>query len=151
MSEYQILLLGDGSDPSRTMAWVLEYKGISVKAVGNPEAALEALIKKNYNLIIAKLSWKGRDNLEVLRRAKKANPLTKVMLITDRLDLAFPLEAYNMDIEDYIIMPFSASEFRRRLGNCLKGLVVDLAPAHSFSRSVPKAKQRPYRGHYATI
>ena len=141
MSEYLILLLGNGSDPSRTMTWVLEYRGISVKAVGNPEAALEALIKKNYDLIIAKLSCKGRDNLEVLRRAKKANPLTKVMLITDRLDLAFPLEAYDMDIEDYIIMPVSASEFRRRLGKCLEGLVVDLAPAHIFSHPVLKAKQ----------
>ncbi len=131
MYEYQILLLGDGSHPFRTMAWVLEYRGFSVKALGNPEAALEALVKKNYDLIIAKLSWEQRDNLEVLRRAKKANPLTKIMLITDRLDLAFPLEAYLLDIDDYIIMPIRASEFRRRVRNCLEGLVVDLAPARS--------------------
>jgi DNA-binding response OmpR family regulator len=151
MSKYQILLLGDGSDPSRTITWVLEYRDISVKAVGNPEAALEALIEKNYDLIIAKLSWKGKDNLEVMRRAKKANPLTKVMLITDRLDLAFPLEVYDMDIEDFITMPVSASEFRRRLGNCLEGLVVDLAPADISSRPILKAKQWPYKGHHATI
>jgi len=144
MSEYQILLLGDGSHPLRSMAWVLEYRGISVRAIGNPEAAQEALVKKTYDLIIAKLSWEARDNLKVLRRAKKANPLIKVMLITDRLDLAFPLEAYHMDIDDYIIMPVSASELRRRLGNCLEGLVVDLAPAHSFSRPVSKARKRPY-------
>jgi PleD family two-component response regulator len=144
MSAYQILLLGDGSHSFRNMVWVLEDRGFSVKALGNPEAALEALVKKNYDLIIAKLSWEARDNLEVLRRAKKANPLTKVMLITDRLDLVFPLEAYHIDIDDYIIMPVSASEFRRRVGNCLEGLVVDLVPAHSFFRPVSKAKKWLY-------
>ncbi len=144
MSEYQIILLGDGSRPFRNMVWVLEDRGFTVKALGNPEAVLGAVVKKNYDLIIAKLSWEARDNLEVLRLAKTANPLTKVMLITDRLDLAFPLEAYQIDIDDYIIMPVSASEFRRRVRNCLESMAADLAPAHSFLRPVSKTKKRPY-------
>ena len=126
------------------MGWVLEYKGFSVKALKGPEAALEALVKKNYDLIIAKPSREERDNLAVLRQAKKLNPMTKVMLITDRLDLAFPLEAYDIDIDDYIIMPISAGEFWRRVENCLEGLVVDLVPAPSFSPSVSKIKEWPY-------
>ncbi len=144
MSLYQILLLGDDSHFFRTMVWMLEDRGFSVKLLGNPEAALEALLKKNYDLIIAKLSWEARDNLEILRLAKKANPLTKVMVITDRLDLAFPFEAYQIDIDDYIIMPVSSSEFRRRVRNCLEGAIVDLAPGHSFFRPASKAKKRPY-------
>lgn len=144
MARYEILLLGDGSHPFRNMRWVLEYRGFSIKALGSPEAALEALVKKNYDLIIAKLSREERDNLVVLRRAKKLNPLTKVMLISSRLGLDFPLEAYNLDINDYIIMPVSASEFCRRVENCLEGLVVDLAPAHSFSQSASKVIKRPY-------
>ena len=145
MTNYEILLLGDGSHPFRTMGWVLEYRGFSIKALRGPEAALEALVKKNYDLIIAKLSREEKDNLAVLRQAKKINPLTKVMLITDRLDLAFPLEAYNIDIDDYIIMPLSAGEFGRRVEYCLEGLVVDLAPAHSFSRPVSRVKEWPYK------
>jgi PleD family two-component response regulator len=144
MAKNEILLLGDGSHPFRTMGWVLEYRGFSIKALRGPEAALEALVKKNYDLIIAKLPLEERDNLAVLRQAKKINPSTKVMLITDRLDLAFPLEAYTIDIDDYIIMPISAGEFWRRVENCLEGLVVDLAPVHSFSRPVSKVKERPY-------
>lgn len=143
MAKSEILLLGDGSHSFRTMGWVLEYKGFSIKAFRGPEAALEALVKNNYDLIIAKLSREERDNLAVLRQAKKINPRTKVMLITDRLDLAFPLEAYNIDIDDYIIMPISAGEFWRRVENCLEGLVVDLVPAPSFSQSISK-KRRPY-------
>jgi PleD family two-component response regulator len=144
MAKSEILLLGDGSHAVRTMGWVLEYKGFSIEALRGPEFALEALVKKNYDLIIAKLSREDKDNLTVLRQAKKINPLIKVMLVTDRLDLAFPLEAYNIDIDDYIIMPISAGEFWRRVENCLEGLVVDLVPAHSFSRPVPKVVERPY-------
>jgi len=144
MAKYEILLLGDGSHSFRTMGWVLKYKGFSIKALRGPEAALEALVKKNYDLIIAKLSREEKDNLAILRQAKKINPSIKVMLITNRLDLAFPLDAYNIDINDYIIMPVSASEFCRRVENCLEGLVVDLAPAHSFSRSASKVIKQPY-------
>ena len=144
MAKNEILLIGDGSHPFRTMCWALEYRGLSIKGVRGPEAALEALVKKNYDLIIAKISRKEKNNLAVLRQAKKINPSTKVMLITDSLDLAFPLEAYNFDINDYIIMPISANEFWRRVANCLEGSVVDLAPAHSFPRSFPKVKRLPY-------
>jgi DNA-binding NtrC family response regulator len=144
MTKNGILLLGDGSHPFRTMGWVLEYRDFSVKALRSPEAALEALVKKNYDLIIAKLSREEKVNLAALRQAKKINPLTKVMLITDRLDLHFPLEAYNIDIDDYIIMPISAGEFWWRIENCLEGMVVDLASAQSFSRPVSKGKKRPY-------
>lgn len=143
MAKSEIIFLDDGSHPFRTMGWVLEYMGFSIKALRSSEAALEALVKKNYALIIAKLSRDEKDNLAVLRQTHKINPLTKVMLVTNRLDLAFPLEAYDLDISDYIIMPISAKEFWRRVQTCLKGPVVDLAPEHSYSQSVCKVKQLP--------
>ena len=140
MAKADILLLDDGSHPFRTMGWVLEYKGFAIKALRSSEAALEALVKKNYDLIIAKLSRKAKDNLTVLRQAKKINPLTKIMLITDRLDLAFPLEAYAIDIDDYLIMPISAGEFWRRIENCLDSSVIDLTPEDSFPQAVAEVQ-----------
>jgi len=134
MVKSEILLLSDGSQPFRTMGRVLEYRGFSVKALRDPEASLEALVKKNYDLIISKFSREEKDNLTVLRQAKKINPLIKIILITDRLNLAFPLEAYIIDIDDYIIMPLTAGEFWRRVENVLGGLVVDLIP-ETFSES----------------
>ncbi len=140
MDKSEILLLGDGSHPFRTMGWVLEYKGFSIRAVRGPEAALEALAKKNYDLIIAKLSMNEKDSLTALRLVRKINPLTKIMLVTDRLDLAFPLEAYEINVDDYIIMPISAGEFWRRVENCLEGPVIDLTLVNSISQSVSEEK-----------
>jgi PleD family two-component response regulator len=140
MAKSEILILGDGSRPFRTMGWVLEYKGFSIKAVRDQEAAIDALVKKNYDLIIAKVSRWEKDNLTALRQAKKINPSTKIMLITNSLDLAFPLEAYEIDINDYIIMPISVGEFWLRVENCLEGLVVDLTPEDSLSQSAFEEK-----------
>jgi two-component system OmpR family response regulator len=137
MAKSEILLLSDGSQPFWTIGWVLEYKDLSIKAVRGTEAALEALVQKNYDLIIASLTREGKDNLTVLRQAKKINALTKIILITDKLDLVFPLEAYEIDVDDYIIMPISIGEFWCRVENCLEGLmVIDLTPEISFSQSV---------------
>ncbi len=143
MGNSKILILGDGSHSFQTMAWVLEYKGFSIKGLSDPDAALEALVKKNYDLIIAKVSRNEKDNLTALRQAKKINPLSKVMLITNSLDLAFPLEAYTIDIDDYIIMPISSGEFWRRVQNCLEGSVIDLTPEDSLSQSASE-EQLPY-------
>lgn len=125
------------------MGWVLEYQGFSIKAVRGPEAALEALVKKNYDLIIAKISISEKDSFTALRLARKINPLTKIMLITDRLDLALPVEAYEINVDDYIIMPISAGEFWRRVENCLGGPVINLTPVNSISQSVSK-ENLPY-------
>jgi CheY-like chemotaxis protein len=129
MARHDILLVGDGTNLLRTIGWVLEYKGFAVKATGSPEAALEALVKKNYDLVIGKLSAADRDVLDILARAKRFNPDVKVIVISADGEAIFPLEAYEVEIDDYILMPVSPTELWRRVSQCLEGQeVVDLQP-----------------------
>ena len=90
MAKYEILLVGDGSHLFRTVAWVLEYKGYAVRAAASPEAALEALVKKNYDLVIAKLSMTELDGVDVLKRAKRLNPEVKIMVVSGNHEVTFP-------------------------------------------------------------
>ncbi len=136
MAKAEILLWGNGSRAFQTVAWVLEYKGFSIKAVRGAEAALEAVVKKNFDLIITKVARHDKDSLTALKQAKKINPLTKIILITDSLDLVFPLEAYTIGVDDYLIMPVSAGEFWQRVENCLEGAVIDLVPEASVGKTV---------------
>jgi two-component system sensor histidine kinase/response regulator len=143
MTKFEILLLGDGSHLFRTIGWVLEYKGFAVRACGSPEAALEALVKKNYDLVLAKLSLEELDNLDVLKRAKRLNPEVKVMVVSGNHELTFPLEAYQIEIDDYILMPVSPTELWRRVNNCLESLeVVDLIPAQASATSANAVNER---------
>ncbi|MCL4501241.1 MAG: response regulator [Deltaproteobacteria bacterium] len=130
MAKYEILLLGDGSHLFRTMAWVLEYKGYAVRAAINPETALEALVKKNYDLVIAKLAMAEADGVDVLKRARRLNPQVKIMVVSGNHEVTFPKEAYEIEVDDYVLMPVSPTELWRRVSQCLESLeIVDLTHA----------------------
>jgi DNA-binding response OmpR family regulator len=129
MANYDILLIGDGNNLQKTIGWVLEYKGFSVKTTQNPEAALEALVRKNYDLVVARITSNDLEGVEILRRAKRLNPAVKLMVVSGNNDAIFPLEAYEVEIEDYILMPVSPAELWRRVSHCLEDRqVIDIQP-----------------------
>jgi signal transduction histidine kinase len=129
MSSSAILLLGDGTNLLRMIGWVLEYKGFTVRAAASPEAGLEALVKRNYDLVIAKLSAHDREILDILKRAKRLNPGVKLMVVSGNGEAVFPLEAYEVEVDDYIVMPTTPTDLWRRVNQCLAAEeVVDLEP-----------------------
>ena len=84
MAKYDILLIGDDTNLLKTLGWVLDYKGFAVKVTATPEAALEAMVKKNYNLVIAQLAMGDRESLDILQLAKRLNPEVKIMAVSGR-------------------------------------------------------------------
>jgi signal transduction histidine kinase len=129
MAKYDILLIGDGTSFLQTIGWVLEYKGFAVNVTTTPEAALEALVRKNYDLVVVQLIPNCLEGLDILKRAKRLNPETKVMIVSGNNDAIFPMEAYKIEVDDYILMPVSPTELWRRVNHCLEGRkVVDLQP-----------------------
>ena len=136
MAKYDILLIGDGTNLLKTIGWVLDYKGFAVKVTASPEAALEALVKKNYDLVIAKLTTDDRESLDILKRARRLNPEVKVMVVSGNNDAIFPLEAYELEVDDYLLMPVSPTELWRRVSHCLEDReVMDLQPVRGSAAS----------------
>ena len=136
MAKYDILLIGDGTKLLKTLGWVLDYKGFAVKVTASPEAALEALVKKNYDLVIAKLTTADMESLDILQRAKRLNPEVKIMAVSGNNDAIFPLEAYQVEVDDYLLMPVSPTELWRRVSRCLEDReVMDLQPVKDSAAS----------------
>ena len=136
MVKDDILLIGDGTNLLKTIGWVLDYKGFAVKVAASPEAALEALVKKNYDLVMAKLTAGDRETLEILKRARRLNPDVKIMVVSGNHDAIFPLEAYEVEVDDYLLMPLSPPELWRRVSRCLKSReVLDLQPVPAVTAS----------------
>jgi two-component system, sensor histidine kinase and response regulator len=136
MAKYDILLIGDGTNLLKTIGWVLDYKGFAVKVTASPEAALEAMVKKNYDLVIARLSTEARESLDILKRARRLNPEVRIMAVSGNTPAIFPLEAYELDLDDYLLMPVSPPELWRRVSRCLKDReVMDLQPERRAAAS----------------
>jgi DNA-binding NtrC family response regulator len=136
MAEYDILLIGDGANVLKTIGWVLDYRGCAVKMTASPEAALEALVKKNYDLVIAKLTTADRESFEILQRASRLNPEVKVMVVAGNNDVIYLLDAYEFEVDDYILMPVSPAELWWRVIHCLEDReVIDLQPVPDSASS----------------
>jgi signal transduction histidine kinase len=140
MAKHDILLIGDGTNLLKTIGWVLDYKGFAVKVAASPEAALEALVKKNYDLVIAQLTTADRENMDILKRAKRLNPEIKIMIVSGNNDAIFPLEAYQVEVDDYLLMPLSPPELWRRVSHCLEDReVMDLQPMQGPAASAGRS------------
>jgi signal transduction histidine kinase len=136
MARYDILLIGDGTNLLKTLGWVLNYKGFAVKVTATPEAALDAMVKKNYDLVIAKLTTADRESLDILPHAKRLNPAVRIMVVSGRSEPIFPLEAYQIEVYDYLLMPVSPPELWRRVNRCLEDReVIDLQPVRGSAAS----------------
>jgi DNA-binding response OmpR family regulator len=136
MAKNDILLIGDGTNLLKTIGWVLDYKGFAVKVTGSPEAALEALVKKNYDLVIAKLTTADMESLEILKRAKRLNREVKIMVVSGNGDGIFPVEVYQVEVDDYLLMPVNPMELWRRVSHCLEDReVMDLQPVKGSAAS----------------
>jgi two-component system, sensor histidine kinase and response regulator len=136
MAKQDILVIGDGTNLLQTIGWVLDYKGFAVRVTASPEAALEALVKKNYDLVIAKLTNADRESLDILKRATQLNPAVKIMVVSANNSVIFPMEAFQVDIDDYLLMPMSPVELWRRVSHCLEDReVMDLQPVRGAAAS----------------
>lgn len=122
MAAYEILLLDQGSSLFYALTWALESKGCQVATAASPEAAIELLARKNYDLLITKLTPEMPEGLEVAQRARKLNPDIKIMVVGGDNQVAFPLEAYRLQIDDYVLMPCTPAELWRRAARCLETL-----------------------------
>ncbi len=124
MATFEILMLDDSSPLFRTLAWVLDYKGYGVAMASTPEAALESLVTKNYDLLVTKLTNDSENSLDVIKRAKKLNPETRIIVVGGDGQIGFPMEAYRLKIDDYILPPCTPAALWRRVAKCLESVEV---------------------------
>ena len=65
--------------------------------------------------LLPKLTTADRESLEILKRAKRLNPEVKIMVVSGNDDAIFPLEVYQVEVDDYLLMPVNPTELWRRV------------------------------------
>jgi DNA-binding NtrC family response regulator len=145
MTKHRILVFGNDRYASLIIRWILEYNGCQARSVFGPEAAIKALTKRKYGLVIAKSCAGSDDSLRVLKRGKQLNPIMKIILMSDNYSLVFPWEAYCIEVDDYLLMPMSPTELWRRVSRCLESEPDLRAGASKKTRLAPLTRKgRPY-------
>ncbi len=117
----EILIVNDGSLLLKMMGSLLEHKGHQLILTDSPEEALALLSCRNIILAVIKLDGQQADRLALLPMVKELDAGTKLIIMGDQARL--PVEAYEVEADDYLILPCRPAEIWRRLTSYIEPAV----------------------------
>ena len=116
----EILVVNDGSLLLQMMGCLLKTRGYPLSLTDSPEEALVRLSARKVDLVILKLNGGQTDRLAVMQMVKELNPRTKLVVLGDEAHL--PAEIFEIEADDYVLLPCRMAEIWRRLSRCLEPL-----------------------------
>ena len=115
------ILVADNDPPMVELLYdILADEGYAVTQAASGEAAVEALGKQYYDLVISDLEMGGLSGIEVLKKAKAPNPPTRVIILTGNSDVRYAIQAIRHEVDDYLLKPFTVDELLERVSCCLE-------------------------------
>ena len=123
------LLVDDDARLPELLKTFLEPQGVAVTTVASGAAALEALERVTYDVVVLDVMMPGLDGLEVLRRLR-ARSNVPVLMLTARGDETDRIVGLELGANDYLPKPFNPRELLARI----RALVRRSQPAATADR-----------------
>ncbi|MEB2357386.1 response regulator transcription factor [Bacillus pumilus] len=115
MNKGKILLVEDEKKIARVLSLELEYEGYEVTVKETGMDGLQALEEESFDLVLLDVMLPELSGLEVLRRVRKTNTATPIMLITARDSVPDKVSGLDLGANDYITKPFDIEELLARI------------------------------------
>jgi len=103
----RVLVVDDEAGIRSFIAEVLEDGGHQVTEAPDGRAALEALSKRGYHVMVTDLRMPGMDGMDLLRRVMADHPDTEVIVLTAYGTVQSAVEAMRLGAFDYLQKPIS--------------------------------------------
>lgn len=122
MHPKHILLVDDEPAITQGIAYYLEREGYAVTTAETGSAALAAIGRERFDLIVLDLMLPDISGLEITRRLKQSPDTADIPIVMltakgEEVDIVIGLE---LDAEDYITKPFSARVLVARINGILR-------------------------------
>jgi two-component system response regulator TctD len=111
----RILLVEDNRDLCGWLARTLLRERYVVECAYDGEDADSRLRTERYDLVILDLALPKMDGEEVLRRLRKRDPETPVLVLTATNTMAGRLGSLDGGADDYMVKPFEVEELEARI------------------------------------
>lgn len=105
-----MLVADDDEIVRRAIVRLLARAGFSVDEVADGTAAVAALGRQSFDVIVSDISMPGVDGIAVLRAARTRDPDVPVILVTGGPELATAIEALRLGAFDYVLKPFDTEK-----------------------------------------
>ncbi|MFT4401243.1 two-component system response regulator YkoG [Bacillus sp. SW14] len=120
MEKGHILIVEDEEKIARVLQLELEYEGYSVTMKHNGTEGLNAAAEGGYTLVLLDVMLPGLSGLEVLRRLRKTDSQTPVILLTARDSVPDKVTGLDIGANDYVTKPFEIEELLARTRAALR-------------------------------
>jgi DNA-binding NtrC family response regulator len=105
MKGSKILLVDDEVVFTTNMGKLLTNRGYKVTAANSGDAAIQALEKESFDLVVLDLKMPGMDGLTTLKEIKKLGLFTETLILTGHGSIDTALEAIKLGAYDYLTKP----------------------------------------------
>ncbi len=120
MSAREVVLLADDEPLSREfLQEAMQSFGFEVEAVADGKQAIEAMSRRNHDLVVTDLKMPHADGLEVLATAKRADADRPVVLVTAHGTMDVAVQAMRKGADDILEKPIVLEELELLLTRVL--------------------------------
>jgi DNA-binding response OmpR family regulator len=116
----RILIVEDEVQIAKVLKLELEYEGFEASVAYDGNTGLELMLQSNFDLILLDLMLPKISGSEILRRYRKVNNHTPIILLTARnatMDKVFGLD---LGADDYITKPYETEELLARIRTAVR-------------------------------
>jgi DNA-binding response OmpR family regulator len=120
----KVLLVDDEPAIRDAVGYILRSNGFAVETVASAEAALEALDRERFDLMLLDVMLPRLSGMELCRRVRGSSDIPILMLTArdDEVDRVLGLES---GADDYVTKPFSTAELLSRVRAILRRRELD--------------------------
>lgn len=115
MNQAAILIVEDETKLSRVLELELGYENYRTEIAHNGKEALNRLEEQTWDLVLLDIMLPELSGLEVLRRMRKKEDYTPVILLTARDQVHDKVSGLDLGANDYITKPFQMEELLARI------------------------------------
>lgn len=115
MDQTKILIVEDEQKISRVLQLELEFENYETEVADNGKDALRLMVEKDWDLVLLDIMIPELSGLEVLRRIRRTDELTPIILLTARDEVHDKVSGLDLGANDYITKPFQIEELLARI------------------------------------
>jgi DNA-binding NtrC family response regulator len=105
MKGSKVLLVDDEVVFTTNMGKLLTNRGYKVASANSGDAAIQALEKEHFDVVVLDLKMPGMDGLATLKEIKKLGLFTETLILTGHGSIDTALEAIKLGAYDYLTKP----------------------------------------------
>jgi len=116
----RVLIAEDEPDLMKALRDNLEFEGYQVIAATDGEAALQAALKENPDLLLLDIMMPKLDGLDVCRKVREAGFMIPILMLTAKSQEVDVVRGLEAGADDYVTKPFSIRELLARVKAALR-------------------------------